>query len=508
VQETKRFWEPESLAEMYDLLIIGGGINGAGIARDAAGRGLKVMLCEKDDLASHTSSSSTKLIHGGLRYLEYYDFALVRKALLERETLLRAAPHIIWPMRFVLPHHKALRPAWLVRLGLFLYDHMGGRKILPPTKVLRRTSSEKFAPLEERFTLAFEYSDCWVDDARLTILSAVDAGERGADIAVGTECVALQRGQESWSATLRETSGQERQVSARPIVNAAGPWVDDIVDQAFEVKKNQRVRLVKGSHIIVEKVFEGEHAYFFQNADERIIFAIPYENGNYTLIGTTDVPFAGDNNDVVISDEEVTYLCKAASEYLLEDIHPKDVVSTYSGVRPLYDDQSADASAVTRDYVLSLEETGGAAILSVYGGKITTYRKLAEHALKILKPFLPEHKGPWTEAAHLPGGDIPGADFDSYYESAKARYAWLPESVLHRMLRTYGTRIERVLGEAKTLDDLGRDYGAGLYQADIDYLVAHEYARTPEDILYRRTKRGLHMEPAQIEAVRIEENAS
>jgi len=344
------------LAEIYDLLIIGGGINGAGIARDAAGRDLKVMLCEKDDLAAHTSSSSTKLIHGGLRYLEYYDFGLVRKALLERETLLRAAPHIIWPMRFVLPHHKALRPAWLVRLGLFLYDHMGGRKILPPTKVLRRASSEKFAPLEERFTLAFEYSDCWVDDARLTILSAVDAGERGADIAVGTECVALERGQESWTATLREDGGEERQVSARVIVNAAGPWVDDIVDQAFEVKKNQRVRLVKGSHIIVNKVFEGEHSYFFQNADERIIFAIPYEDGNYTLIGTTDVPFVGDNNDVVISDEEVTYLCEAASEYLLDDIHPEDVVSTYSGVRPLYDDQSADASAVTRDYVLSLEE--------------------------------------------------------------------------------------------------------------------------------------------------------
>ena len=489
---------------MFDLLVIGGGINGTGIARDAAGRGLKVLLCEKDGLAEHTSSSSTKLIHGGLRYLEYYDFALVRKALLERETLLRAAPHIIWPMRFVLPHHKELRPAWLIRLGLFLYDHIGGRKTLPATKVLRRAKSDKFKPLEGRFNLAFEYSDCWVDDARLTVLNAVDAGEKGAEVVVETECVALKRDDESWTALLRDKSGKERTVAARTVVNAAGPWVDDVVDVAFEVEKRQRVRLVKGSHIIVKKIFSGEHAYFFQNADERIIFAIPYEDGNFTLIGTTDVPFTGDNNDVAISQDEIEYLCNAASEYLFDDIAPEDVVSTYSGVRPLYDDQSADASAVTRDYVLSLEAEGGAPILSVYGGKITTYRKLAEHALKILKPFLSSAEKPWTETACLPGGDMPNADFDAFFESQKQRYDWLPKEHLHRLLRTYGTRLEQVIGDAASLGDMGRDYGAGLYQKEVDYLRDYEYARKADDILYRRTKLGLHMTTDEVSTFKAE----
>lgn len=486
---------------MLDMLVIGGGINGTGIARDAAGRGLKVLLCEKDDLAAHTSSSSTKLIHGGLRYLEHYDFNLVRKALMERETLLRAAPHIIWPMRFVLPHHKALRPAWLIRLGLFLYDHMGGRKILPATTVLRRKSSEKFAPLESRFTLAFEYSDCWVDDARLTILNAVDAGEKGAEIAVGSECVAMRRFDDHWEAMLQSPDGTERRVKTRTVVNAAGPWVDDIVDQAFQVKKNQRVRLVKGSHIIVNKIFDGDHAYFFQNADDRIIFAIPYEDAKYTLIGTTDVPFEGDNNHVVISDDEITYLCEAASEYLEADIFPDDVVSTYSGVRPLYDDQSADASAVTRDYVLSLEEEGGAPILSVYGGKITTYRKLAEHTLKLLKPHLEIKKDPWTETAFLPGGEMPDADFDAYFEAQKKMYSWLPADLLGRLLRLYGTRAKAIIGAHKDISSLGQHFGAGLYEAEIDYLCAHEFARSAEDVLFRRTKLGLHMSQADIKRV-------
>lgn len=487
---------------MLDLLVVGGGINGTGIARDAAGRGMSVLLCEKDDLAEHTSSSSTKLIHGGLRYLEHYDFALVRKALMEREVLLRAAPHIIWPMRFVLPHHKELRPAWLIRLGLFLYDYIGGRKVLPPTKVLRRASSDKFAPLEARFKLAFEYSDCWVDDARLTVLNAVDAGERGAQIAVGTECVALQRAQDHWTATLREKDGATRTIKARAVVNAAGPWVDDVVDQAFETKKNQRVRLVKGSHIIVNKQFEGAHAYFFQNADERIIFAIPYEDETYTLIGTTDVPFAGDNDQVVISEDEIEYLCKAASEYLEKDIAPSDVVSTYSGVRPLYDDQSADASAVTRDYVLSLDEEGGAPILSVYGGKITTYRKLAEHAMKILDPFVKSAGKLWTETAPLPGGDMPGADFEAYFNVQKKAYSWLPENVLLRMLRVYGTRLAKVLEGVSDVAGLGQHYGAGLYHKEVEYLRTYEYARKADDILFRRTKLGLHMSGEEVEAFR------
>ena len=315
---------------------------------------------------------------------------------------------------------------------------------------------------------------------------------------VGTECVALNREDQCWKALLRDKVGEERKVEARTVVNAAGPWVDDVVDTAFDLKKNQRVRLVKGSHIIVKKVFSGEHAYFFQNADERIIFAIPYEGGNFTLIGTTDVPFDGDNNNVVISQDEIQYLCDAASEYLYDDIAPEDVVSTYSGVRPLYDDQSADASAVTRDYVLSLEEEGGAPILSVYGGKITTYRKLAEHALKILKPFLKTAGKPWTEKASLPGGNMPNADFDAFFESQKQRYNWLPDDLLHRMLRTHGTCLEKVIGNAKGPKDLGRHYGAGLYQVEVDYLCDHEYARKADDILFRRTKLGLHMTPDEI----------
>ena len=486
---------------MYDVLVIGGGINGTGVARDAAGRGLKTLLCEKDDLAQHTSSSSTKLIHGGLRYLEHYDFMLVRKALMEREVLLKAAPHIIWPMRFVLPHHKELRPAWLVRLGLFIYDCMGGRKILPPTKVLRRKSSDKFKPLEQRFTLAFEYSDCWVDDARLTVLNAVDAHERGCEVLVQTECVGLERHASHWTVTLKTKTGETREVEAKTVVNAGGPWVDDLVDLAFEEKKNQRVRLVKGSHIIVHKLFEGEEAYFFQNGDGRIIFAIPYENNTMTLMGTTDVPFTGDNNHVVITDEEISYLCDAASEYLEFDIAPDDVVSTYSGVRPLYDDQSANASAVTRDYVLSLEEEGGAPILSVYGGKITTYRKLSEHVMKMMKPFLPYMEGDWTAPASLPGGDIPGADFDDFLAAKQSEYDWVPAQMMRRLARTYGTRLDKILAGATSLSDLGTDFGGGVYASEIDYVRTYEFARTAEDVLMRRTKLGLHLEKDQIGAI-------
>ncbi len=477
---------------MYDLLVIGGGINGVGIARDAAGRGLKVLLCERDDFASHTSSASTKLIHGGLRYLEFYDFKLVRKALIEREILLRAAPHIIWPMRFVLPHAKDLRPAWLIRLGLFLYDHLGGRKLLPATKTLRRGGTTKLYPLREDFQLAFEYSDCWVEDSRLVVLNAVDAKERGADVRSQTAVTGLQRSDDGWTATLTDADGEDK-IRARMIVNAAGGWVDDIIDLADPTDEQTHLRLVKGSHIIVRRWHEGEHAYFFQNGDGRIMFAIPYEQGEFTLIGTTDVPFEGDRSDVQISQEEIEYLCAGASEYYKREIKPEDVVHTYSGVRPLYDDHAADASKVTRDYVLKLDKEKGAPILSVFGGKITTYRELAEDAMDDVLDTLGKSSDRWTEHAHLPGGDIPGAAFDEYSEGLVQQFAWLDESVVRRLARAYGTRVPLIIGNAKTVADLGVNFGGDLYEAEVRYLQETEFATTAEDILWRRSKLGLHL---------------
>ncbi|MEO9968664.1 MAG: glycerol-3-phosphate dehydrogenase [Hyphomonadaceae bacterium] len=486
---------------MYDILIIGGGINGAGIARDAAGRGLKVLLCEKDDLASHTSSSSTKLIHGGLRYLEHYDFALVRKALAEREVLLKAAPHIIWPMRFVLPHQKDQRPAWLVRIGLFIYDYMGGRKILPPTEVLKRAKSSKFDALKPEFKKAFEYSDCWVDDARLVVLNAVDAQERGAKIMTRSECVELTRHDDHWSAVLRTEDG-DITVEARTVVNAAGPWVDDVAEIAVKKRVNSgRVRLVKGSHIVTRKLFEGDHAYFFQNGDGRIIFAIPYESGTSTLIGTTDVPFAADNDHVKISPEEIDYLCAAVSEYFLQPITPEDVTSTYSGVRPLYDDHSEDASEVTRDYVLAYNKTNGAPILSVYGGKITTFRKLSEGVLKILSDALGGLADPWTKDAPFPGGDIPNADFDEFLATKVAQYSAFPKTLLARLARAYGTRMDEIIGQAQNPDGLGKSFGGGLYEVEVNYLLANEFAKSADDVLLRRSKLGLHMTSEEVEAL-------
>ncbi len=486
---------------MYDILVIGGGINGAGIARDAAGRGLKVLLCEKDDLASHTSSSSTKLIHGGLRYLEYYDFALVRKALAEREVLLKAAPHIIWPMRFVLPHQKDQRPAWLVRIGLFLYDHMGGRKLLPPTKVLKRANTDKLDPLQSEYTKAFEYSDCWVEDARLVVLNAVDAAERGAEVLTRSPCIGLERHEDHWSARI-ETPKGERTVQARSIVNAAGPWVDDVIGLSSKSGKNGgQVRLVKGSHIITRKLFEGDHAYFFQNGDGRIIFAIPYEAGTSTLVGTTDVPFAANKDIVEISEHEIGYLCDAVSEYFLTPVTPDDVVSTYSGVRPLYDDHSADASEVTRDYVLSLDDKDGAPILSVFGGKITTYRKLSEGVLKILSQALADMPPNWTKTAPLPGGDIADADFDGFLARMIDKYPDFETSLLTRLARAYGTRMTRVLDGATSPADLGEHFGGGLYAAEVQYLIDVEFAQSAKDIIWRRSKLGLHMTAAEIDAL-------
>jgi glycerol-3-phosphate dehydrogenase len=477
---------------VQDLLVIGGGINGTGIARDAAGRGLDVVLVEKDDLAQHTSSASTKLIHGGLRYLEMYDFALVRKALIEREILLRAAPHIIWPMRFVLPHDKGQRPAWLIRLGLFLYDHLGGRKLLPATSTLHRGKTDKLDPLKEEFRLAFEYSDCWVEDSRLVVLNAVDAKERGAEVLTRTACTKLTRHKDHWDATFASASGTETR-QFRAVVNAAGGWVDEIIDLADPQDEATHLRLVKGSHIIVPKWHDGEHAYFFQNSDGRIMFAIPYERGEFTLIGTTDIPYTADKDKVEISQEEIEYLCAGASEYYQRAITPDDVVATYSGVRPLYDDHAASASKVTRDFVLHYETEGGAPILSVFGGKITTYRELAEEAVAELAPLFEGLPKTWTRHASLPGGDIPAANFDAYLSGLVLTHPHLPVELLTRLARAYGTRTRDLLGDANTLADLGREFGGGLTEREVAWLVDQEFAHSAEDILYRRSKLYLHM---------------
>lgn len=488
---------------MYDILIIGGGINGAGIARDAAGRGLSVLLCEKDDLAAHTSSASTKLIHGGLRYLEQYDFALVRKALKEREVLLNAAPHIIWPLRFVLPHHKALRPAWLIRLGLFLYDHIGGRKKLPATRTLSRKSSQVFAPLKGQFVKGFEYSDCWVEDSRLVVLNAMDAAERGADIRTRTECQSLTRHDDHWTANLRDQNGAVTEVAAKTVINAAGPWVDAVDGFAGLTRNAPQVRLVKGSHIIVPKLFDDERCFIFQASDGRIVFAIPYEQGRFTLIGTTDLAFEGDLDAVAAAPDEVSYLCALANEYFTQQISPDDVISTYSGVRPLYEDQTADASSVTRDYVLKSNAADGAPIVSVVGGKITTYRKLSEDVLACLSDAFPALPASWTAATPLPGGDLPEADFDAFERACAAQYPWLDAGLRHRLARTYGTRLHRLLQDAASLSDLGSHFGAGLYQRELDYLIAHEFALDVDDIVWRRTKLGLHMTDLELDHLRL-----
>ena len=483
---------------MYDLLIIGGGINGTAIARDAAGRGLKVLLCERDDLAGHTSSASTKLIHGGLRYLEYYEFNLVRHALAEREVMLRSAPHIIWPMRFVLPYDKGLRPAWMLRTGLFLYDHIGGREMLPGSKSLRLDKAPHKGVLESRFKTGFEYSDCWVDDARLVVLYALDASHRGADIRVRTEVQSVETTAEGYQVQIT-SEGKTETVTAKGIVNAAGPWVDEVLKKIKRSDKEneQSLRLVTGSHIITKKLFEGDHAYLFQNADNRVIFAIPYEH-NYTLIGTTDKPYDLSEGKVKISQEEIKYLCEAASEYFEHDISPDDVVWDYAGVRPLYDDKSEDASAVTRDYVLNIEEfTDGAPFMSVYGGKITTSRMLAEHTMQKLDKYYDYKTGDWTETALLPGGDLIDADFELFLSDMRKRYPDLDDDLLRRLCHGYGTRITLILGDGTSAPKLGQHFGAGLYELEANYLINHEWATSAEDILWRRSKLGLHMSEAE-----------
>lgn len=478
--------------KIYDLAIIGGGINGCGIARDAAGRGLSVFLCEQGDLAEGTSSSSTKLIHGGLRYLEYYEFRLVREALTEREVLLNAAPHIIWPLRFILPHHKGLRPAWLIRLGLFLYDHLGGRKLLPPTSTVNLVKDEAGSVLKGNFTTGFEYSDCWVIDSRLVVLNAMDAANYGATISTRTKCVGAVRTDGYWQVTTTDSvTGAEKVIRAKALVNASGPWMDSTIATLEHTSSGEQVRMVKGSHIIVPKLFNHPRAYIFQNQDGRIIFAIPYEQ-EFTLIGTTDVDFHGDPGTVAISEGEIDYLCRAASEYFTTPIVPENVVSTYSGIRPLFDDGKSEAKAATRDYVLKLEEQDEKApLLSIYGGKITTYRKLAESVLEKLQPYLPEMTSPWTDSPPLPGGDFSATDFSGEVKRLCSLKSFLAEQHATRLVRTYGTKARTMTENLLTKEDMGQCFGADLFEFEVRYLMQHEWARTAEDILWRRTKLGL-----------------
>lgn len=478
--------------QIYDIAIIGGGINGTGIARDAAGRGLRTTLFERGDLAQGTSSASTKLIHGGLRYLEHYEFRLVREALIEREVLLGIAPHIIWPLRFVLPHHKGLRPAWLLRLGLFLYDHLGGRKILPGTKNVALASSALGAPLKPGFAFGFEYSDCWVEDSRLVVLNAMDAAARGADIFVRTAVTAATRENDHWRIETRDENGHVATHRARKLVNAAGPWVADTLTGTLRMNSNAKVRQVKGSHIVVPKLYGHDRAYIFQNEDGRIIFAIPYEQ-DFTLIGTTDIDYHDDPADVRISDLEIDYLCAAASEYFAQPIARDSIVWTYSGVRPLYDDGATKAQEATRDYVLVLDAPDAQPpLLSVFGGKITTYRRLAEAALDKLD--IPDARKGWTGHAPLPGGDFAPDQFDTEVGKIRVAFPFLPERLAARLVRAYGTRTQLILAGKTCLDDLGRCFGADLHEAEVDYLIREEWARSADDILWRRSKLGLRFD--------------
>jgi glycerol-3-phosphate dehydrogenase len=485
----------------FDVAVIGGGINGCGIARDAAGRGWSVFLCEKGDLAGATSSAASKLIHGGLRYLEHYEFRLVREALMERETLWRMAPHIIWPLRFVLPHHKGLRPAWLLRLGLFLYDHLGARKLLPATKTLRLARDPAGVALKPEYTVGFEYSDCWVEDSRLVVLNARDAAERGATIAPRTACVSAKRVDGLWRLTLADqTTGASYEIAARALVNAAGPWVGDVLNGVVGANARAAVRLVKGSHIVTERLFDHERCYIFQNGDGRIFFVIPYER-DFTLIGTTDLDYAGDPGAVSASDEEIAYLCTAASDYFRKPVTPGQVKWSYSGVRPLFDDGAAAAQEATRDYVLKVDAPDGApALLNVFGGKLTTYRRLAESAIAMLAPHLPTpaRPGSWTANAVLPGGDFPVQGFDKLVSDLQARYPALDAQLLRRLARAYGTRASRLLGQAGAAADLGRDFGAGLSEAELKYLMKEEWAATAQDVVWRRSKLGLRLTKAEI----------
>ncbi|OUJ03852.1 glycerol-3-phosphate dehydrogenase [Acetobacter orientalis] len=478
----------------YDLLIVGGGVNGAGIARDAVGRGASVLMVEQDDLASYTSSASTKLIHGGLRYLEYYEFRLVKEALTERERLLKMAPHIMWPMRFVLPHSKLVRPAWMLKAGLFLYDHLASNMTLPKSRAIDFRTHSAGQPLKSDYTKGFVYSDGWVQDSRLVVLNAMDAAERGADVRTRTRLINATRQNGLWQAELEDrVTGQTTTAQARALVNAAGPWVARLLADTLKIPNSKSVRLVKGSHIIVPKVFDGPQAYIFQNPDKRIVFAIPYEQ-KFTLIGTTDIPWKEAPGKVGIAPDEINYLCESVNRYFKTAVKEGDVVWSYAGLRPLYDDASANASAVTRDYVLDLDTQDGAPLLSIFGGKITTYRKLAEHALEKLAPVLPAVAGKsWTANEVLPGGDIGDGGFDAALARLSRAAAWLPANLAWRLMRNYGSRAYEIIGEATSLQEMGTVLGGDLTTREVDYLIQREWARTAEDVLWRRSKLGLHL---------------
>ena len=504
----------------FDLFIIGGGINGCGIARDAAGRGLSVGLAEMNDLASATSSASTKLFHGGLRYLEYFEIRLVREALIERETLLCAMPHISWPMRFVLPYYKDMRfegdtptskllgivmplmkgrrPAWLIRLGLFMYDTLGGRKILPGTKTVDLRNDPAGEGIEDRFEKAFEYSDCWIEDSRLVVLNARDAENRGAKIMTRTKVTSTIRHEDHWVVQIiDQDTGAEETVRAKMLVNAAGPWVGDVIQQKVRLNTAEGVRLVRGSHIVTKRLFDHDKCYFFQGTDGRIIFAIPYET-DFTLIGTTDAEQEDPNVKPVCTDEERDYLVAFANGYFKRDITVDDVVWSYSGVRPLYDDGATSATAATRDYTLKVDTNGGAPILNIFGGKITTYRRLAQSALGKISPFFEGVSGDWTAGVPLPGGNFPVDAVQSLTDGLTAKYPFLTDFWAKRLIRAYGTDAEKILGDAKTAADLGADFGETLTQAEVHWLMRHEYARRGEDIVWRRNKLGLRMSAQQV----------
>ncbi|RJF90591.1 glycerol-3-phosphate dehydrogenase [Sphingomonas cavernae] len=483
-------------ADLFDIAIVGGGVNGCGIARDAAGRGARVLLLEADDLASGTSSASTKLIHGGLRYLEHYEFALVRESLSERERLWAIAPHIVRPMRFVLPHVAGLRPRWLLRLGLFLYDHIGGRKRLPPAESLALAHHPAGAPLKPEFGHGFAYSDCWVDDARLVILNARDAADRGALVLTRCRVESFVRAQDHWD--IGTTRGRFR---ARAIVNAAGPAVLDVAGLAGQTA-TRRVRLVRGSHIIVPRLFDHDFSYFFQLPDGRIFFAIPYE-GEFTLIGTTDRDHAASLADVRASEEEIAYLCEGANRFFRKSVTPADVVWTYSGVRPLIDDGSGRPEAATRGYHLSLSErSAGAPLLSIFGGKITTYRRLAEEVIDLLAPRVPAlGKRRWTGDAPLPGGNFPLGGFYDQVARLVQRYPFLEPGWATRLVRSYGTLADTILDGARSLEDCGRHFGQGLTEREVRYLVEREWCRSADDLLWRRSKLGLHIAAAEAQAL-------
>ncbi len=514
--------DPETAAPpIHDLLIVGGGINGCGIARDAAGRGLSVVLCEKGDLAGATSSASTKLFHGGLRYLEYFEFRLVREALVEREVLLRAMPHISWPMRFVLPYHrdmrfesdtptskllgltmpwmKGRRPAWLIRLGLFMYDHMGGRKILPGTSSIFLRRRTEGAPLDDKFETAYEYSDCWVEDSRLVALNARDAAIRGAAIHTRAEVTSAAVEDGIWHVSVAQ-DGETRTLRARMLVNATGPWVGDLIHGRLRLNSREKVRLVRGSHIVTRKLYDHEKCYFFQGTDGRIIFAIPYEQ-DFTLIGTTDAEHDDADHSPVCTDDERDYLCNFASQYFKEPVTRDDVVWSFSGVRPLYDDGASSATAATRDYTLKIDRSAGAPVLNVFGGKITTYRRLAEAAMEKIRTVVRPPLGPWTAGAPLPGGNFHHDGGPALVAGLIRDYPFLTEFWAKRLVRAYGLEARAVLGGAQSAADLGQDFGATLTEAEVRWLMTHEFARTAEDVVWRRTKLGLRLEPAQVAAL-------